>query len=184
MAAVRKPKARSSRPRESLTLQKRASLLVPPQLGDAAADEDGDEDEGWSSASASETEDQSPEFSSHASKSISRTPPSEPEATPVTPVIEDDITEEILSIKKIEAPKESMMPPPPRKQRSPSPLPPTRTPSPQRPQKATESDLAEDILNSMSAASPSPKKPRHTLSLAERTRLSMARTSFSHNSYE
>ncbi|KAH8911165.1 hypothetical protein BR93DRAFT_908021 [Coniochaeta sp. PMI_546] len=36
--------------------------------------------------------------------------------------------------------------------------------------------LADQILASMNAASPSPvKKPRHTLSLAERTRLSMAR---------
>ncbi|KAL3428472.1 hypothetical protein PVAG01_01981 [Phlyctema vagabunda] len=43
-----------------------------------------------------------------------------------------------------------------------------------------EADLmADEILNSMAAASPSPSKPRHTLSLAERTRLSMARSSHS-----
>jgi hypothetical protein len=40
-----------------------------------------------------------------------------------------------------------------------------------------ELDQAEQILNSMSAASPSPIKPKRTLSLAERTRLTMARTS-------
>ncbi|PQE33267.1 HAUS augmin-like complex subunit 6 N-terminus-domain-containing protein [Rutstroemia sp. NJR-2017a WRK4] len=40
-----------------------------------------------------------------------------------------------------------------------------------------ELDQAEQILNSMSAASPSPMKPKRTLSLAERTRLTMARTS-------
>ena len=41
-----------------------------------------------------------------------------------------------------------------------------------------ESMLADQILESVSAASPSPKK-RHTLSLAERTRLSMSRASHS-----
>ena len=40
----------------------------------------------------------------------------------------------------------------------------------------TESEI---ILNSVTAASPSPKKSRHTLSLAERTRLSMSRASHS-----
>jgi hypothetical protein len=43
----------------------------------------------------------------------------------------------------------------------------------------SESDLADQILNSISASSPSPKKNRHTLSLAERTRLSMSRASHS-----
>lgn len=41
--------------------------------------------------------------------------------------------------------------------------------------------MADQILHSMAAASPSPvkqNKPRHTLSLAERTRMSMARMSF------
>ncbi|KAG7287558.1 hypothetical protein NEMBOFW57_007070 [Staphylotrichum longicolle] len=43
-------------------------------------------------------------------------------------------------------------------------------------QSHSPSELAEHILASVSAASPSPvKRPRHTLSLAERTRLSMAR---------
>jgi hypothetical protein len=43
----------------------------------------------------------------------------------------------------------------------------------------SESDLADQILNSVSTSSPSPKKARHTLSLAERTRLSMSRASHS-----
>ncbi|KAK0645700.1 HAUS augmin-like complex subunit 6 N-terminus-domain-containing protein, partial [Cercophora newfieldiana] len=52
---------------------------------------------------------------------------------------------------------------------------PVRTPSPERPVSPTQ-QLADQILASVDAASPSPiKKPRHTLSLAERTRLSMAR---------
>jgi len=52
---------------------------------------------------------------------------------------------------------------------------PVRTPSPERPVSPTQ-QLADQILASVEAASPSPiKKPRHTLSLADRTRLSMAR---------
>jgi hypothetical protein len=43
----------------------------------------------------------------------------------------------------------------------------------------SETDLANQILNSVSVSSPSPKKQRHTLSLAERTRLSMSRASHS-----
>ena len=43
----------------------------------------------------------------------------------------------------------------------------------------SEVDLADQILNSVSASSPSPKKARHTLSLAERTRLSISRASHS-----
>lgn len=47
--------------------------------------------------------------------------------------------------------------------------------SPERPVSPTQL-MADQILASMNAASPSPvKKPRHTLSLAQRTRLSMAR---------
>ncbi|KAK0627482.1 HAUS augmin-like complex subunit 6 N-terminus-domain-containing protein [Immersiella caudata] len=76
-------------------------------------------------------------------------------------------------------------PSPPRAQHSPPPLAwspprdapvsPVRTPSPERPISPTQR-LADQILASVEAASPSPvKKPRHTLSLAERTRLSMAR---------
>lgn len=43
----------------------------------------------------------------------------------------------------------------------------------------TGPDLADQILDSVEAISPSPKKQRHTLSLAERTRLSMSRVSHS-----
>lgn len=68
-------------------------------------------------------------------------------------------------------------------ERSISPLPipqPRRTESPPKltPPIDHEAELADQILNSMAAASPSPKK-RHTLSLAERTRLSMSRNSHS-----
>jgi hypothetical protein len=77
------------------------------------------------------------------------------------------------------APKANPRPPsPPRQTHSPprftapSPEPP---PSPEKDISPTQ-ELADQILASVTAASPSPvKKPRHTLSLAERTRLSMAR---------
>ncbi|KAI8956129.1 HAUS augmin-like complex subunit 6 N-terminus-domain-containing protein [Xylaria longipes] len=51
-------------------------------------------------------------------------------------------------------------------------------PPPPRPKSPTQA-LADEILNSMNTASPSPvKKSRYTLSLAERTRMSMTRQSF------
>ncbi|TVY48158.1 hypothetical protein LOCC1_G001256 [Lachnellula occidentalis] len=176
IAAVRKPRSRASRPRQSLTLQKRTSLLIPQQQEEA--NPAGEQDWSSASASASETEELSAESNSFASKSISRTPPSEPEVAVEEPVRVETHTLTIRTKEK-DGPRESMMPPPPRIALSPSPLPPARTPSPQHPPKATESDLADDILNCMAAASPSPKKARHTLSLAERTRLSMARPSHS-----
>ncbi|KAK0714717.1 HAUS augmin-like complex subunit 6 N-terminus-domain-containing protein [Lasiosphaeris hirsuta] len=67
---------------------------------------------------------------------------------------------------------------PPYSLRSPpilAPVSPDRSVSPEQPVSPTQ-QLADQILASVNAASPSPvKKPRHTLSLAERTRLSMAR---------
>lgn len=56
-----------------------------------------------------------------------------------------------------------------------APVSPERSISPEQPVSPTQ-QLADQILASVNAASPSPvKKQRHTLSLAERTRLSMAR---------
>ncbi|KAK0636544.1 HAUS augmin-like complex subunit 6 N-terminus-domain-containing protein [Bombardia bombarda] len=63
---------------------------------------------------------------------------------------------------------------PPKLRSSAMPSMPARTPSPGSPVSPTQ-QLADQILASVSAASPSPLKRRHTLSLAERTRLSMAR---------
>ncbi|KAF4620241.1 hypothetical protein G7Y89_g14578 [Cudoniella acicularis] len=195
IADVRKPRGRSHRPRESLLVQKRRSLLTPPQPEE---DSRADDDEGWSSAS--ETEEPSPGFASHASKSLSQTPPSEApvfsrkaeeivpdavfdeESVAETTLVADDIDREGGRERLREPPEIFMKPAPPNKMRSPSPLPPKTPPRQQSPPpkpRDTESDLADQILNSMSAASPSPKKPRHTLSLAERTRLSMSRASHS-----
>ncbi|KAH8885945.1 hypothetical protein GQ53DRAFT_346651 [Thozetella sp. PMI_491] len=51
-----------------------------------------------------------------------------------------------------------------------------RPSTPSSPEASPTQQMADQILASMNEASPSPvKKPRHTLSLAERTRLSMAR---------
>ncbi|KAK3985481.1 HAUS augmin-like complex subunit 6 N-terminus-domain-containing protein [Cladorrhinum sp. PSN332] len=67
-------------------------------------------------------------------------------------------------------------PPPPTIPNSPPSLPSPDPPSsPGEPQSPTQ-ELADQILASVNATSPSPvKRQRHTLSLAERTRLSMAR---------
>ena len=53
--------------------------------------------------------------------------------------------------------------------------PPPPQPSPPRRQLSPTQAMADQILASMSNASPSPAKPRHTLSLAERARMSMSR---------
>lgn len=69
------------------------------------------------------------------------------------------------------------LPPSPRR-RPPSPSPILRTQSPEALPPSPTQQQADQILASMSAASPSPVKqsrPRHKLSLAERTRLSMMR---------
>ncbi|KAK4146013.1 HAUS augmin-like complex subunit 6 N-terminus-domain-containing protein [Dichotomopilus funicola] len=80
-------------------------------------------------------------------------------------------------------PPPTRLPASPRHQQSPSSSPPQSTiPSPEPPSSPEDrsisptQDLASDILTSSIPASPSPlKKVRRTLSLAERTRLSMAR---------
>lgn len=178
LADVGKPQTRTDRPqRRSLLPESRFSSPMPSP--NPVAKSTNDDDEGWSSVS--DPDEQSP---GSLAKSASHTPPSEspvtmskPDVAPKTsqPVskaianyVEDDIP---ISSHKLQ----------PRRARSPSPRP--RTPPPMDIPKLssaeTEGDLADQILNSMSAASPSPKKSRHTLSLAERTRLSMSRASHS-----
>ncbi|KAF5537712.1 hypothetical protein FMEXI_9699 [Fusarium mexicanum] len=104
--------------------------------------------------------------------SVERTSSPEPEDEPVTasPRPEYDVSPEL-------SPQISPQPSPP-----PSPLPLQESPElmPARPSPTQE--MADQILESMDMASPSPvkrrPKPRHTLSLAERTRLTMARGAF------
>lgn len=193
IADVRKPRSRNSRPRESLSSQKRRSLLMP--TASTIQESPTQDDSEWSSASEDEVP--SPGFVSHASKSLSQTPPSEApvlyrkaeetlgddtgmedESVAETTLVAEEPEREAVQERLTDLPEVFKKPSPPIPTRSPSPLPPMETPprqqSPPLKPKDSESDLADQILNSMSAASPSPKKLRHTLSLAERTRLSMA----------
>lgn len=189
LANVGKPQTRQSRaPRRSLTSdRRRPAVIMPPP----ATEEDSmpDQEEEWSSVS--DTEEPSRGFTSYATKSTSQTPPSEaPLAdTNATKSAEDIIfkkpalpTKAIAHREEVTDIVEDVVPS--QNERSPSPPSLDRTPPPFEPPNRTppvdsEAELADQILESMSATSPSPKKPRHTLSLAERTRLSMSRSSHS-----
>lgn len=192
LAKVSKPQVQAKNlPRESLLPEKRRSPSnsspLPSQVGVPDS-----KDDDWSSASDLEVE--SPESPNDTTKSTSRTPPSEnlaeldpmelqisskPGRPPVS-TFEESININIAS-KPAPAPSPSDASDPKVRPITTPPLqrsPPIHT---DRPAPAPPSpDLASQILTSISASSPSPKKPRHTLSLAERTRLSMSRTSHSH----
>ncbi|CEI69371.1 hypothetical protein FVEN_g3893 [Fusarium venenatum] len=103
--------------------------------------------------------------------SVERTSSPEPEDEPVaaSPRPEYDVSPQL-------SPHISPQPSPP-----PSPLPLQESPEQMPTQLSPTREMADQILESMDMTSPSPvKRPRkrHTLSLAERTRLSMARESF------
>jgi hypothetical protein len=129
------------------------------------------------SASNSDSEEVSPRSEHYATKSVSQTPPSEHVADEedLSPTQSHHSTAEdeneqfdgpidILSMTRHTS-LHSDMPPP---------SPPSRTASP----------LASEILASVLTTSPSPTKPRHVLSLAERTRLSMSRASLAKASFQ
>jgi hypothetical protein len=110
-------------------------------------------------------------------------PESSPEPEPLSEIEEIDDVPEVVSHSPSPSttypiPTSFAMPPPP------LPLPKTRssTHTTMPPSSPPSPDIATQILNSMAAASPSPVKPRHVLSLAERTRMSMSRVSMSRNS--
>ncbi|KAF8861022.1 hypothetical protein BDZ45DRAFT_618835 [Acephala macrosclerotiorum] len=194
LADVGKAKAPSKRPpRQTHVPEKERSLSPPTVQQDVATAHD----EEWSSASDGD-EVGSPGATSYATKSTRRTPASAvhsrgkssqkmhppppravqespPKQTTETSLVHTNIPSRISTLEPIVIPQD----------RSPSPQPLASTPPPLEIPKSgvaadSESDLADHILNSVSAASPSPKKVRHTLSLAERTRLSMSRASHSH----
>jgi hypothetical protein len=147
------------------------------------------QDEGWSSASDSD------HVSAASSSVLAKPTPQPPPSAPRTlrrgrQRLPDRSSTEQTQKAVARAMSTSSSPPRPAAQvrATPSPSPPRsriRTPESMAPPplplvtKDSESDLADAILNSMSATSPSPKKQRHTLSLAERTRLSMSRVSHS-----
>ncbi|KAM0228152.1 hypothetical protein ACHAP5_012022 [Fusarium lateritium] len=105
--------------------------------------------------------------------SVERTSSPEPEDKPAvaSPRPEYDVSPQL-------SPQLSPQPSPP-----PSPLPLQESPELIPTDPSGTQEMADQILESMNMASPSPVKrarprPRHTLSLAERTRLTMARESF------
>jgi hypothetical protein len=186
LANVGKPQFPSKRAAtQSLTSERRQLSIIVPAAENQDDPQIAEEDE-WSSAS--ETEETSPGFTSFATKSTSRTPSSEAPANETSleskhdfefkkPALPNKVREQKDRALGVVSESVAAL-----KERPPSPLPISRTP-PLEPLKPTEpidheAELADQILNSMSAASPSPKK-RHTLSLAERTRLSMSRNSHS-----
>lgn len=185
-ATTQRPPRRSLVPNREIELEPDRELspargLSPPQPESTTVEE-----EGWSSAS--ETDDLSPASTSFAAKSTPQTPPSGSrtlrrgrqrlpdrssarQRSSFEVATTDDETP--IAVTRLLTQRKNISPPPlaPR----------VPTPEPIEPPileaKDSESDLADAILNSVSLASPSPKKQRHTLSLAERTRLSMARNS-------
>ncbi|PBP20375.1 hypothetical protein BUE80_DR008847 [Diplocarpon rosae] len=183
LSAVSKPQVRPRAPRQSLAANKRSSVLNPspgPKQEKAPDVRDGE----WSSASDSEQDAQEPV--KHTTEAVRRTPSPEvhvpiqvplPQTRPSRPPVPKflDDAEPVRPV--------CTTPPAPYSSPLVRPVPPPtfRSPPSVKPIES-ESDLAEQILNSVSASSPSPKKSRHTLSLAERTRLSMSRTSQSQSS--
>lgn len=120
----------------------------------------------------------SPGFEGYTGKSPSQTPPSEAAIDRnVSPV-----TAPSLSVAT-----SPMIPPPKRPNKQATPenrqIPSNEPVRPQIPPeiKASVESAAADILASMQTTSPSPTKPRHVHSLAERTRLSMSLASASKN---
>jgi hypothetical protein len=194
LADVGKPQAQTRRPPRQSLLPEQRQPFLPPSATPEQEELETQENE-WSSVS--EMDEPSLGSLGYATKSTSRTPPLE--APPKASRPERDLASKKPPVPKYagitvtdDVPDSSTMPTEPQSTRSSSPGRYPRTPPPLEPRKAIEptdtkfikpkdsdSDLADHILNSVAAASPSPKKPRHTLSLAERTRLSMSRASHS-----
>ncbi|TAQ88828.1 hypothetical protein B7494_g2829 [Chlorociboria aeruginascens] len=183
LAEVGKPKSRQTRIHKPNLHGRTKSPLKQPIT--PKEDPPPSEGEGWSTSSDSNGP--SPGFTSVVTKSTSLTPlsggltnlsaPSTTDWHETTGITVDEDTPmpkkaENTTTRQSSRPTEIRIPSPeprshtPPRQQGPSPLPPN-----------PETEMADQILNSISAASPSPKKTRHTLSLAERTRLSMSRTS-------
>jgi len=186
LAEVGKPQERQKADRHSLSSNNWTSLAAL-DVSSQPQEVSPNRDEGWSSAN--DTDETSPISTSFTAKSTPQTPPSSsrtlrrgrqelPGHSMKKEVPDDDAPRvppvPVFSSRPDNKPKGPS--PPPRR-------PEARTPplieQPNLETKGSESDLADAILNSVSAASPSPKKTRHTLSLAERTRLSMSRASHS-----
>ncbi len=175
LARVGKPRALGTTPKRTLEAS-RGDSNEAPLLRDDSLDTPTSPQQEHHSESNSDSDAASHRSENYA-KSISQTPPSEHIAdgdgalSPSLSVnaVADDNNEQFDGPLDIPSTTghtsfHSDMPPP---------SPPSRTTSP----------LASEILASMLTNSPSPAKPRHVLSLAERTRLSMSRTSHAKASY-
>lgn len=176
LARVGKPRAPGSEPNRAVEAYRNDNNETP-LLPDDPLDVPPSPQEEHHSESNSDTDGAS-HRSENDAKSVSQTPPSEhvadvdEELSPTQSVnsAADDDHEQFdgpvdISSTTRHTSLHSDMPPP---------SPPSRTASP----------LASEILASVLTTSPSPTKPRHVLSLAERTRLSMSRASLSKASYQ
>ena len=176
LASVGKPRAPGMKPNrtvEAYKIENNGPALLPDDPMDTPSSLQPEHH----SESNSDTDGASHRSENYA-KSVSQTPPSEhvadldEELSPTQSVNSavDDENEQVDGPIDIPATTRhtslhSDMPPP---------SPPSRTASP----------LAFEILASVLTTSPSPTKPRHVLSLAERTRLSMSRASVAKASYQ
>ncbi|KAI6713371.1 hypothetical protein JHW43_004088 [Diplocarpon mali] len=182
LSDVRKPQLRPRTPRPSLAANERSSLLTHTPSPKQVVAQDNRDDE-WFSASDSGQD--TPEPVSYATEALSRTQTPEDHLPVQLTVPLAQTKPSIPPVPKFSDDTNPARPgstTPPARYSSPLDRPVTR-PSLRSPPSIqpveSEIDLANQILNSVSASSPSPKKSRHTLSLAERTRLSMSRTSHS-----
>ena len=187
LADVGKPRVKTTRPpRQSLRPEKPLPIVSSPAA--SKPESPSGKDEEWSSAS--DTDEPSPSFNAKKSTSetlLSEIRPSEAQSKDTVPEVPSKARTSAAAPKLTTKTKREVESSPSgdaaliQEERSPSPRRLARTPPPIDVPKPndSDSDLADQILNSMAAASPSPKKQRHTLSLAERTRLSMSRASHS-----
>lgn len=170
LAEVGKPRPGGSKPirkNEAFRKDSDDTLLLPVTPREAPSTSE----QKHYSVSNYDTDEVSPSSENNAAKSVSQTPPSEhaadgeqgqSQAPSICSTEENDNEQFDGPVDMIATTRQASM------YSEISPSPPSRTTSP----------LASEILASVLTTSPSPTKPRHVLSLAERTRLSMSRASF------
>lgn len=197
LLAIGKPKQTQHGLPEDCDISERSPspiATLAEQQAPVIEDDEGD----WSSESEAPDAEIRPSGTNHKPilpiPTPSRTPSPEPSKVEHKEIAfkKPMLPRQISAPKKVQTLETAAVP----RQRAVSPLPIDQVEPPSPPQRTPkltppineEANLADAILNSMAAASPSPKK-RHTLSLAERTRLSMSRNNHSkfsdlHDEYE
>ena len=190
LSEVGKPQLQKTRPpRQSLHPDGAARTMSAPLISEAEFPSE----KYIEGSSASEPDEPSPAF--HAAKPTSQTPPSEilprePESEEIIQEIPIELTipapvQEVFAkstqnaepkvVEQVVVSKDRV----PTTRRLVRKSPPTALAS----ENDSDCDLADQILNSMSTATPSPPPKYHALSLAERTRISMARNSLYQTSH-